>query len=455
MMTLFGVRGINGSGERLGFLEACWQSLLRIIDAGTFAGDSGWPERLLAFLITLCGIFLARSLIGLIASAVDQRIELLRTGRSAVLEEGHTLIVGWSERVPAILAELVIANESERRAAVVVLSNVSKAEMEDTLREHVEDLRTTHLVCRTGDSAHPKDLSRVNAAGASSIIVVSGEDGDAGVVKAVLACNALTPGFEGRHVVIELRDPELGDSLREIIGDRVVSVTSDGLIAELTAKACRQKGLSQVFRDLLDFDGDEIYFRSFPELTGHSFADARLSFESCSVVGPKDTDRRVLLNPASDRQIGDSEEIIALARDDSEFVLSALRNATSVPMRGTPGGGEVQRLLILGWSRLAPIVLRELHEFLPETTEIDVVIDPDLVDAETVRSVIGEWTRSVNVTTADGGPERLLNQDLGTFEKAIVLAYRDALPTADADARTLLTILALRRAWTISSCPRS
>ena len=455
MMTLFGVRGINGSGERLGFLEACWQSLLRIIDAGTFAGDSGWPERLLAFLITLCGIFLERSLIGLIASAVDQRIEPLREGRSAVLEEGHTLIVGWSERVPAILAELVIANESERRAAVVVLSNVSKAEMEDTLREHVEDLRTTHLVCRTGDSAHPKDLSRVNAAGASSIIVVSGEDGDAGVVKAVLACNALTPGFEGRHVVIELRDPELGDSLREIIGDRVVSVTSDGLIAELTAKACRQKGLSQVFRDLLDFDGDEIYFRSFPELTGHSFADARLSFESCSVVGPKDTDRRVLLNPASDRQIGDSEEIIALARDDSEFVLSALRNATSVPMRGTPGGGEVQRLLILGWSRLAPIVLRELHEFLPETTEIDVVIDPDLVDAETVRSVIGEWTRSVNVTTADGGPERLLNQDLGTFEKAIVLAYRDALPTADADARTLLTILALRRAWTISSCPRS
>jgi hypothetical protein len=445
IITLFGVRGINSSGKPLGFFESFWQTLLRVMDAGTFAGDSGWPERVLSLLITLCGIFLAGSLIGLIASAVDQRIELLRKGRSAVLEEGHTLIIGWSERVPAILSELVVANESERRAAVVVLSDVSKAEMEDTLREHVDDLRTTHLVCRTGDSAHPKDLTRVNAAGAASIIVVSGEDGDAGVVKAVLACNSLTPGFPGRHVVIELKDPDLGHTLREIIGDRVVSVTSDGLIAELTAQACRQKGLSQVFRDLLDFDGDEIYFGKFPELSGRTFADARLSFESCSVIGLMGTEGRVLLNPEPARPISAEDEIIALARDDSEFVLSSVRSASSTPLRGTPGGGEVQQLLILGWSRLAPIVLRELHEFLPESTRVDVAVDPELVDPVEVAAVLRTWERNTNVVEVPGGPERLLTQDLGRFEKAIVLAYRDALPTADADAKTLLTILALRR----------
>ena len=84
-------------------LGSAFDGMLRIVDAGTFAGDTGWMTRLLALVLTLIGIFLAGSLIGLIASAVDQRIEDLRKGRSAVLEHHHTLILGWSERVPSIV----------------------------------------------------------------------------------------------------------------------------------------------------------------------------------------------------------------------------------------------------------------------------------------------------------------------------------------------------------------
>jgi ion channel POLLUX/CASTOR len=93
VITLFRISGING-GERLGFGEAFWQSLLRVVDAGTFAGDSGWLTRSLGLLITLAGIFLAGSLIGLIANGVDQRIAQLRKGRSVVIEDDHTLILG-------------------------------------------------------------------------------------------------------------------------------------------------------------------------------------------------------------------------------------------------------------------------------------------------------------------------------------------------------------------------
>src|SRR6266508_1092262 len=94
--------GFGGGGQRLGVLESFWQMLVRVVDAGSFASDATWPTRLLALLVTLAGIFIAGSLIGLISSSVDQRVDALRRGRSNVLEHGHTLILGWSPRVPTI-----------------------------------------------------------------------------------------------------------------------------------------------------------------------------------------------------------------------------------------------------------------------------------------------------------------------------------------------------------------
>ncbi|MHB1139970.1 MAG: potassium channel family protein, partial [Microthrixaceae bacterium] len=201
VMTLFGLVGVNG-GERLPFGEAVWQSMLRVVDAGTFAGDASWPTRFLGLGITLAGIFLAGSLIGLIANVVDQRVEQLRKGRSAVLESGHTLILGWSSRVPTIVSELVLANESERRGVVVILADEDKSEMEDRLRDHVDDFLTTRLVCRHGRTDLPADLDLVNLRHAKSVVVVGDED--ATVVKTLLAVRSIDPGFEQAHVVVEV-----------------------------------------------------------------------------------------------------------------------------------------------------------------------------------------------------------------------------------------------------------
>ena len=85
----------NDDVER-GFFEAAWQSLLRAIDPGTMGGDTEWPARIVALLVTLAGIFLASALIGIIATGLDSKIDDLRKGRSFVVERGHTAILGWS-----------------------------------------------------------------------------------------------------------------------------------------------------------------------------------------------------------------------------------------------------------------------------------------------------------------------------------------------------------------------
>ncbi len=444
VFTVFRMTGINGGDDGLGFPEAFWQSLLRVVDGGTFAGDASWPTRLVALAITLAGIFLAGSLIGLIASAVDQQIEELRKGRSAVLESDHTLILGWSNRVPAVVSELVIANASRKKAAVVILADEDKTSLEEALRDKIDDFRTTKLVCRSGDPADPKALELVNLAGARSVVVIG--TGDAMTIKTLLAIRTLDEQLSGAHVVAEMTDEDVASSARSLFGPNLVVVNSDDVVAELTAQACRQRGLSSVFRELLDFDGDELYFAPFPQLVGRTYAEAQLSFERCAVLG-RLTSAGVELNPPPGTLIAEGDELIGIASDDSEFICTGLLADVRrlPPGRPTPSVAA-RRIIVAGWSDLGPRVVAELDEFLGPETTLELMLDPDRVDVDDVRSSLAVRNVTVEISELSGGPERVAAQAARrAFNEVIVLGYRSGMTSDEADARTLLTLLAFRQ----------
>lgn len=438
-----------GGGNEETFPEDVWQALLRILDAGSFAADTAWPTRILALVTTLTGIFLAGSLIGLIANAVDQKVEDLRRGRSAVVEIGHTVILGWSRQVPQIIAELVIANESDRSASVVVLARGDKTQMEDELRELIPHHRTTRVVCRSGNPASPDDLRRASIGTARSVVVVRDADGDAGVVKAVLAVRALDPTFEQAHVVAELSDPDHAKTIRSLSDGRVLTVSSDDVVAEVTAQACLQGGLAAVFQDLLDFEGDEIYFTPVDAgLAGHTYGDALLAFEASSVIGRLTADGIVELNPDPAELLAHDEELILVAADDSAIAFSGLRSARTT-VAADPEGmvPTAARIVIVGWSSFGRRVLRELDDFLAPGSTVEVLLDRDLVDADAVQA-IDMRNAALHVRAGDGGPEDLAPLlDGPNPQQVIVLGYRDELSVDDADARTLLTLITLRRTW--------
>ena len=447
---LFQLKGVNG-GEPIGSpFDAFWQAMLRVVDSGTFAADSTWPTRIVGLFITICGIFLAGSLIGLIASAVDLQIEQLRKGRSTVLETGHTLVLGWSPRLSTILSELVEANSNQKKAALVVLASVPKDEMEDELRVRVPETRTTRVVCRTGDPSSPADLAMVNVSGARSIIVLAGDEGDAGVVKAVLAVRSVDPTFANAHVVAELDNAGHAATLRTLTEGRIVTIQADEIIAELTAQACHQAGLAAVFRELLDFDGDEIYFTPVPELVGATYRDALLAFSSCSVLGWIRDDEVVELNPPGDAVFGKGYEIITVAEDDDTVVFTGVIAAPAVQVDTSVRFDEpAQRILMIGWSDLGPGVLRELDEFLTAGSTVDLVIDPELVASglDDLEPPLPETVNSTITLHPGGrGPEALMEMATGGFDQAIVLGYRD-VAVSEADARTMLTLLTLDKAF--------
>ncbi|MCU1369706.1 MAG: potassium transporter TrkA [Ilumatobacteraceae bacterium] len=447
----FQLKGVNGGDPINNPFDAFWQAMLRVVDSGTFAADATWPTRIVGLFITICGIFLAGSLIGLIASAVDLQIEQLRKGRSTVLETGHTLVLGWSPRLPTILSELVEANSNQKKAALVVLASVPKDEMEDELRVRVPETGTTRVVCRTGDPSSPADLAMVNVLGARSIIVLAGDEGDAGVVKAVLAVRSVDPTFSSAHVVAELDNPGHAATLRTLTEGRIVTIQADEIIAELTAQACHQAGLAAVFRELLDFDGDEIYFTDVPELVGVTYRDALLAFDTCSVLGWIRADGVVELNPPADAVFGSGYEIITVAEDDDTVVFSGVVAAPAVSVDTSVGFDEpAQRILMIGWSDLGPGVLRELDEFLTAGSTVDLVVDPELIssDLDELDPALPQTANcAITVHRGGRGPEALMEMATSGFDQAIVLGYRDPIPVSESDARTMLTLLTLDKAF--------
>ena len=116
VLWLFNISPLGANS--MGFIEGSWQSLMRTLDSGTMGGDEGWGFRIVAFVVTLGGIFIISTLIGVLSSGIEGKLEDLRKGKSFVIEKDFTLILGWSSKIFTIISELVIANENKKNLSL-------------------------------------------------------------------------------------------------------------------------------------------------------------------------------------------------------------------------------------------------------------------------------------------------------------------------------------------------
>jgi voltage-gated potassium channel Kch len=435
--------GIGPDDTAIDFPEAMWGSLMRTLDSGTMGGDSGTGYRVAMLVVTIGGVVVVASLIGIISGAFDSKVEELRKGRSKVLETDHTLILGWSSKVFPIVSELVVANESRKRPVIVILADRDKVEMEDDLRAQLPDLGTTRVIVRSGDPMNLRDLEISNPHTARSIIILAEEgsdDPDAIVIKTALALtNNPNRKDADYHIVGEVQDALNMEAARLVGRHEAHWVLASDLISRITVQSCRQSGLSVVYTELLDFDGDEIYFSEQPSLVGKSYFDAQLSFATATVIGIS-AGGAVHINPAADRIIGPGDELIVIAEDDSAIHIAAPgspERAAVTSFVATPPAPE--RTLVLGYNAGLHAMLRELSEYVAPGSSVVVVADVD-------EPAFAEFdTMTVTFHRADATNRAVLDGlAVENVDHIIVLAYKETLDAQRADARTLITLLQLR-----------
>ncbi|MEV5384254.1 NAD-binding lipoprotein [Streptomyces sp. NPDC052721] len=414
-------------------------------------GTTGTPLRvLLSVLLALVALVYVSTLVGLITTGLTERLIALRRGRSTLVEHGHVVVLGWSEQVFTVVGELVAAGANQRGSAVAVLADRDKTAMEEALYSKVGPTGRTRLICRSGPPADPAVLALTSPATAGSVLVLPPDDsrGDADVVKTLLALRATASGDGATApVVAAVRDGSYLLAARLAAGERGIVVESDTVTARLIAQAARRPGLSLVHRELLDFAGHEFYPTSHPSLVGRDFGDVLLSYGHASAVG---LIRAGVpwLNPPARTVIGPDDQIIVITADDDTAELADCTWCVEERLMAGPRPRDTrpERVLVLGWNRRAPLILREWGRNAPPGSVADVVADEDETTVRTACDAGGADWGCVHRRGDTTRPETLYGLDIASYDSVVVLGQdpRPGEAPEEPDNRTLVTLLVLR-----------
>jgi ion channel POLLUX/CASTOR len=442
----------NIEGGAGGFFYLMWMGLMRTLDTGTMGGDDGSKVFLvLMLLFTFAGVFIVSTLIGLLTSGVEAKIDELRKGRSLVIEEDHILILGWSSKIFTIIEQLSLANQSHAKPRIVILADKDKIEMDDEIAARCGDTGKVKIICRNGNPIDVGDIQITSPDEARTIIVMPPEDDDpdAQVVKVLLALLNNPKRTKAKyHIVAELKNRKNIDVVQMISNGEVETIESPGLIARIMVQTCRQSGLSIVYADLLDFGGCEIYFKSEPALTGKTFGESVFAYEESSVLGLRKATGKVLVLPGMDAPIEAGDQIIVLAEDDSTIRYTGNTGGIADNQAFRTSHKEEkapEKTLILGWNQGGATISGELDKYVATNSKLTIVADLGDPEADIAHKCPDLKNLLVEVQKGDTTSRIILDAiDVPSYDHVILLSYNDELEVQRADARSLITLLHLR-----------
>lgn len=423
-----------------------------MLDPGTVGNHEGnWPFQLFMMIVTILGLVVVSTLIGLVSSGILSKIEELRKGRSFVIEKDHVLILGWSAKIFTIIPEIILANENQKSGTVVILAELDKVTMEDEIRDKVKSTGNTRVICRTGNPIDVHDLYIANPFDAKSIIILDkdNENSDSQIIKTIVAI--VTNPQERKepyHITAEIENKKNYEVAKMVGGNQVELILSDEIISRIMVQTSRQSGLSVVYIELMDFGGDEIYFMEEASLVGKTFREILFAYHDSAIMGLQSADNSVALNPPMDTVFKKGDKVIGITQDDDTLIPNAptvisLDEGSIVYTESPPQKHE--KIMIIGWNDRAKYVIKELDHYVTPGSVVKVVSKFD--DAYKVIRKLSGYVKNITLEfeihdTADR--ETLENLNISDQDYIILLCYQQYYPIQEADAQTLITLLHLR-----------
>ncbi len=447
------------------FFYGIWLTWLQLTDPGNMAQDNESGTQLYkisAILAGMTGVVIFSALIAFLTTALDQAIDTLKKGHSKVLEEGHTLIIGWGPRVSEILNELVEANESEKDPVAVVLSEEEKIDMDEFLRIQWTDRRNLRLVTRSGSTSSLRALDKVAAENAASAIVLATcgagaskaeqLSSDAKVIKTVLALVAHVGEDSEINIVAEVFDPRNRAVVEDIAPDRISVIDAEEILAKVMIQTSRTSGLSVVYAELLSFWGCELYYYNDTAWAGKSFGDLQFHFPDGVPMGVRKPDEALELRTDPDYVMQADDEILIVAEDDSTiaFRQQPVMTPQDLAIRDARIEPGKERMLLLGWSEKAPILISEYSEYVLEGSEAHVMLTNPGPDVHEALEELNGELENAGCSHIDKDPldvDDLASIDPFSYNVIIILPQKpDEEPTPErVDSETIIVLLHLRK----------
>ncbi len=362
-----------------------WKSLYTVLRS-SFPGyhDGNGLYLLLMTFSAICGMLVTSVLIGIVSTAIRDKINNLRRGNSQVLEEGHIVVLGFYPGEYTLLKQLVLA-AAEQPECIVVADNMPRDKMDEYIKSNVKTPKNVRIICRTADIFDPVTLEKCSLSTCRSVII--SPTSDERTTKALLAVSAIIGGKEGGTAnvgaIISREDYKFPPSLAE--RHNVTTLQTNDTLARIIAHSCTQPGLSETFKEVFNFEGNEMYCIKVPGAAGRSFGELTCSMDGGVPIGFK-RGSKLMMNPSPEEVFAEGDDLIVFSEEDDTSSIVPMPQIPPVELK--PAGEEEEtkagKVVILGYNETIGTILHELPE------DVDDVLIAGRCDKEAIRACMAD-----------------------------------------------------------------
>ncbi|MBP5766056.1 MAG: hypothetical protein J6X47_03630 [Clostridia bacterium] len=353
------VCGFSEDGDAGGVF---WETMSTVINAWMPSYEDGSIGYIILMAVAaIAGLLVTSVLIGIFSTAIEEKITGLKNGNSAIIEENHIVVLGYSEGEFTLIRQLVDASADDRRC-IVIAGDAERSEMEEAIRDNVEIPKNVRLVCRNIDIYDPASVKKCCVEHAQAVIINPRNDID--TVKALLAVSSVLGENDGGVyvcAVVSRASFLLPDGFKNRRG--ITQLLANRILSKVIAHSCTQPGLSQTLMEFLDYDGCNLCEIGLADAAGLTFKEltGRLSGGVPMGIFREKEGGRCVINPDRNLTVEAGDRLLVFTEFPDEVSLGAPVDVplkvTAEAFRGGLGAGSV---LILGVNEEIKTVLEEL-----------------------------------------------------------------------------------------------
>ena len=446
-LLMLGVKGVFGMNDDKPFLDQWWDSLTNIISIGS--GDN-FNERLVNFLYWALGVAFSGTIIAFLAAKVSNFITNLNKGKSTIIDTNHYVIIGWNSNIFNIFAEIQTANLNQSKPTILCFNGLDNLEMRAMIDLEISKFKKIRVLTRSGDVYNIADLARTNAKNAKSVIILDDTvKKNFNIETTLLAVKKNIPN-NNIPIVVQFSNEDNIATLSDLMSNQLYPISKNKLISNVTSQAVRNKHISTVVLDFLDYAGDEVYFFKAGVFVGLTFKQVMLNLQSEMLIGVLTNNNKVVLNPDKNYIIQNEDQLIIIAEDDKNILklhdkpyLSELLNTLTIKPR-TESFEEPKSILVLGWSKLGQQIFDKTIQFLGPGSKVSFLYRKDLV---TTIPNTENYSHEVSLIESNTNDQELLSNCLtaNDFDIVLILGYDDYYSEDVSDTYSMMKNLAVKK----------
>ena len=345
------------------FLQTLWYVFRLFYDQNAILSLSVEQNNLIDFIsrfaVTIFGILVFSTIIGIITTFIANKVESLRSGKSKIEEENHIVFFNFSIQLVPLISELCVAYAKEKKTFVIV-SNEEPLRVIERVNSIIKIPKNISIVARKGFAWQSKTLDLVNLSKAKQIIILKPDVGEKHTSE--LDCDvevgkSFTYLIANENwqknpcsIVAEFHDTSTSNLYlnycediikmqREKLGkdwEAPSIISSSSLESNLLATCINTPDLTEIYDNIFGYEGSEVYFvdTKEPKFTnvlnkywGKGLKEINSIFDRIIVLGfyyyddkYDNTWNRIFLNTSSGFPFQKNYGLVCIAEDEDQIL---------------------------------------------------------------------------------------------------------------------------------------